>query len=78
MYGIKVKDTGSASYIIVPTHGDANEAVNKVFSIVKLAMAAAGRTCYDWDTDENGVMAVNFYDDSANKAAKMELSIVKF
>lgn len=77
MYGIKVKDTGSASYIVVPAQGDANETMNKAFSIVKLAMTAAGRTCYDWDTDENGVMTVNFYDDS-DKVAKMELSIVKF
>ena len=77
MYGVKVKDMGSASYIIVPTHGDANETMNKAFSIVKLAMAAAGRTCYDWDIDETGVVTVTFYDDS-DKVAKMELSIVKF
>ena len=77
MYGIKIKDTGSASYIIVPAQGDANETMNKSFSIVKLAMAACGRTCYDWDTDENGVTTVNFYDCN-DKIAKMEISIVKF
>lgn len=76
MYGIKIKDTGSDSYIIVPAQEDATETMTKACSIVKLAMAACGRTYYDWD-NKNGVMTVIFYDDK-DKVVKIELSIVKF